>query len=213
MQRLAVVGAGGFAGEVLALVEAVNAAGSRPRWELVGVYADWAPDPDFLSSWELPHLGPVSALGTLDPEVLHVVAVGDPQGRRMLVDTIGPDREAAVLTHPTAAVGRHVGLAPGTIVCSHASITTHVSVGRHVQVHAGAVIGHDSVLGDFATVSPGAVVSGRCGVGEGAFLGAGAILNPRVKVGPAAVVGSGAVVLNDVDPAVTVVGVPARPVG
>lgn len=210
MRRLAVVGAGGFAGEVLALVEAINASGATPPWEVVGVLADWVPDEAFLESWGVAHLGPTDAHASLDPDVAVVLAVGDPGGRRDLADRVGTGRDLATLVHPSAAVGRHVRLGAGTVVCSHASLTTHVVVGRHAQVHAGAVVGHDCVLDDLATVSPGAIVSGRVHLGEAAFLGAGAVVNPDVTVGAGAVVGSGAVVLSDVAPHTTVVGVPAR---
>ncbi|CAM3587043.1 NeuD/PglB/VioB family sugar acetyltransferase [Nocardioides zeicaulis] len=211
MGRLAVVGAGGFASEVLALVEASNAAAGSPVWQVVGVLADWVPDDDFLDSWDVAHLGATDAHTRLDADVSLVVAVGDPDARRALVARIGSGRDYATLVHPSAALGRHVRLGAGAVVCSHASLTTHVVVGRHAQVHAGAVVGHDCVLDDLATVSPGAIVSGGVHLEEASFLGAGAVVNPRVTVGRGAVVGSGAVVVSDVAAGTTAVGVPARP--
>jgi serine acetyltransferase len=53
-------------------------------------------------------------------------------------------------------------------------------------------------------------------VHDGAYIGTGAVLregkpNKPLVIGVGAVVGAGAVVLNDVAPGTTVVGMPARP--
>jgi len=80
-----------------------------------------------------------------------------------------------------------------------------------VQVNVGCSLSHDVVLGDHVTLSPGCRLTGGVSVGEGAFFGVGAVVGPRVTIGAGARVGAGAVVLHDVDPGVTVHGVPARP--
>jgi serine O-acetyltransferase len=50
-------------------------------------------------------------------------------------------------------------------------------------------------------------------IGDDVFIGAGARVLGGIDVGTGAVVGANAVVLRDVAPAATVVGVPARPIG
>lgn len=211
MRQLVVIGTGGFAREVLVVVDAINAAAARPLWQVVGLVADWTPDPAALEVWgDAPYLGPVDVLDTMGPDVSYVIAVGATDGRRALAERVG-SRPAAVLVHPSAALGRDVQLGPGTIVCSHVSITTHVIVGRHAHVNLNCTIGHDVVVGDHVTFSPGSLVSGHVTIEDEAMLGTGAILNPEVRVGRGATVGSGAVVLSDVAPGATVVGIPARP--
>ena len=49
-------------------------------------------------------------------------------------------------------------------------------------------------------------------IGDRAFIGAGARILGGIKIGHDAKVGSNAVVLSDVAPRTTVVGIPARPV-
>ena len=81
------------------------------------------------------------------------------------------------------------------------------------QINTLAVVEHDAVVGAFAQVGPGAVLGGAAQLGDGAFAGMGCLIRDHVTVGSEAVVGMGAAVTADVPSRVTVVGVPARPVG
>ena len=60
------------------------------------------------------------------------------------------------------------------------------------------------------TYAPAPRLAGRVTVESGAFVGIGATVIQHVRVGYEAVVGAGAVVISDVAPMSTVVGVPAR---
>jgi sugar O-acyltransferase (sialic acid O-acetyltransferase NeuD family) len=117
------------------------------------------------------------------------------------------------LRHPRAYLGDSVTIGAGSFVAPAAVATTDVSMGRHVQLHAGCTIGHDTVLGDFVTIAPGARVAGRVVLGEGAFVGIGAVVLPDIEIGRWTVVGAGAVVTRHVPDNVTVAGNPARVIG
>jgi acetyltransferase-like isoleucine patch superfamily enzyme len=66
------------------------------------------------------------------------------------------------------------------------------------------------VSGDWTQIHCHADVTGRVTVGESVTIGSHASLLPGVKVGDRAIIGAGSVVNRDVEPDVTVVGVPAR---
>jgi UDP-perosamine 4-acetyltransferase len=57
------------------------------------------------------------------------------------------------------------------------------------------------------TSQPAARLSGGVIVHEGAHIGLGAIIRQRIKIGREAIVGAGAVVVKDVAPGTTVIGV------
>jgi acetyltransferase EpsM len=65
-------------------------------------------------------------------------------------------------------------------------------------------------VGDFANINPAATICGWVTIGEGAFIGAGSTIKDRVSIGAWSIIGAGAMVLRDIPPNVTVVGVPAR---
>jgi sugar O-acyltransferase (sialic acid O-acetyltransferase NeuD family) len=213
-QPLVVIGAGGFGREVVDVVEEINRERAAPGrgFEVLGFLDDGDPDMDLLADYQLEHLGPVATLRDMPADVEYVIGIGSPAVKAK-IDQELIDRRAAVLVHPSATIARNVGLGPGTIVCSHVSISNHIALGRHVHVNLNCTIGHDTTLGDYVTASPLCGISGNVHAEAGVFLGTGAMINPGVTLGAGAVVGSGAAVIKNVPAGMTVVGVPAKPRG
>lgn len=216
-----IIGAGGQGRETHAVLAAL--ARLDPRWSCAG-FLDDAVGPDGAgldddTTAALARLG-VAVLGPIDqlvPGARHVIAVGDPSSRARIDGALAaagcPPESAATLVDPGAVVGTDVAFGPGAVVQAGATATTHVRTGRHVHVNPGAVLSHDCRLGDHVSVSPGVVLAGGVVVGDRVLLGAGATVLPGRRIGDDAVVGAGAVVTDDVPGGVTVVGVPARPLG
>lgn len=214
-QRLVIIGAGGFGREVLDIVEAINfnqtATGTTP-FNVLGFLDDGLPDDRLLGAYGVNHLGPVSHLAELPEDVGYLIGIGDPAARRE-IDKYGQSlgRTSPVVVHPNVTQGREVELGPGTVVCSHVSLTNHIRLGRHVHVNINSTVGHDAVLDDYVTLSPLVAISGNVNAAPGAFFGTGCKVNPGLTVGESAVVGTGAAVIRDVAAGTTVLGVPAKP--
>jgi sugar O-acyltransferase (sialic acid O-acetyltransferase NeuD family) len=210
-RRIVVIGAGGHAREVLDVVDAVNASGSD-RLDVIGVLADPAPPRLPIADYDVPYLGPPEALEEVEPEVGYVIGIGDPAVRCRIEARLRGDREAVTLVHPNVTIGRATVVGQGCVLFSHVSITNRVTLGRHVHVNRNATIGHDVVVGSCVLIGPTAAVSGNVTIGDRAYVGAGASIRERVRIGSDSVVGLGAAVVRDVEPGVTVVGVPAAPI-
>jgi sugar O-acyltransferase (sialic acid O-acetyltransferase NeuD family) len=207
---LAIVGAGGFGREVLDVVRAVNDV--QPTWEVVGFVADDAPEADLIERISTRWLGTIDEFLGAPAASHYVLGIGDPKVRRSIAERL--DRfglAAATLVHPAAAIGADVELEPGSVVCSHVSITTNVRLGRHVHVNLNSTIGHDSRIRDYVTINPLVAVSGDVTLEEGVTMGTHSSILQGLRVGAGSFVGAGAVVVKDVPSGVTVVGVPARP--
>lgn len=96
-----------------------------------------------------------------------------------------------------------------------------VGAGILIDHGTGVVVGETAVIGDDVSFLQGVTLGGtgkeigdrHPKIGNGVMLGAGAKVLGNIRVGDCSKVGAGSVVLHEVPPHCTVVGVPARVVG
>lgn len=116
------------------------------------------------------------------------------------------------IIHPSAIIARRVTLGAGIIINAGVVIETGAAIHDHVIIHAGCVVEHDNVLEDFVNLAPGVHTAGRVHIQTGAIIYTGASIIPNITIGVRSIVGAGAVAIQDVDPGIIVVGIPAQPV-
>jgi len=209
-ERIAVFGAGGFAREVAWLAEVC---GYR-----VSCFVDDDPTKIGRVLNELPILS-LDECATKFPDVRVSAGIGSPQSRKAIMDRVaGRGLEICTLIHPRVERSRWITFGAGVVICAGNILTTNIAVGNHVQINLDCTVGHDVQLADYATLAPGVHVSGFVHIGYGAYVGTGATIingtrDQPLTIGAGAVVGAGACVTRSVDENVTVVGVPAKPVG
>lgn len=204
---LVVLGGGGFAREVLWLLEDCNE--DTAAWNVLG-FIDENPALHGQSLCELPVLGGLDWL--TNRTGIHVISgVGGNAVRRKFAK-LGADLGLpfATLVHPDAKRSRFVEIGEGTVVCAGNILTTQVQVGRHVNVNLDCTIGHDVVIEDFCNLSPGVHISGFVHLAEDVDIGTGAVILPGKRVGRNTTIGAGAVVNTDLPENGVAVGIPAK---
>jgi len=200
---LILVAASGLACESLEVARAVGC------YEVVGVVDDNA------HLWgEL--LNGVKVIGGLDvirdhPDAALLLCTGKGAARESLAARLDlDDSQYATVIHPSVSVPPSCVVGVGTIVMAGSVLTASVTVGRHVVLMPNTTLTHDNNVADFATLCSGVVLGGSVEIGKRAYLGMNASVRERRRVGMDAVIGTGAVVLTDIPPAETWVGVPAK---
>lgn len=210
------IGAGGFAREVLDVVEAHNAThlqGDEEHISVVGVVDD---DPSALNLERIvargyEYRGSLTRILEEQSSGSFLLGIGTPVVRKRLarrLERAGWLPKAVI--HPDATIGSVKEIGPGTIICGGVQLSTNTRLGQYVHLNPNVTIGHDAVLEDFVSVNPAATVSGEVLVESQALIGAGAIVLQQLIVGRGATVGAGACVTKSVSSNKTVVGVPAQ---
>lgn len=214
IKPILIIGAGGFGREVYWLIREINE--NRREWNVLGFLDD---DKSALDGFEnYPEI-----LGTLEDyseinkrhnrSLWLINAIGDPEIKKRTVSAVSTDHPKwATLIHPTASVGTNSTLCEGCILARNSMVTCDARLGCHVHVNIYASCDHDTVLGNYCTLSPHVDIQGAARVGEGVFFGGHAVVLPKAKVGDWARVGAASLVLRNVKPGITVFGVPAKPI-
>ncbi|HPF40601.1 MAG TPA: acetyltransferase [Phycisphaerae bacterium] len=141
-----------------------------------------------------------------------IIAIGDNGVRRDIarrVEALGFELVSAI--HPSARLATNVTLGKGLVIAAGALVCAHAQIGDYAILNTGCIIDHESMIGMAVHICPGVRLAGHVVAESGAFVGIGATVIQNVRIGFEAIVGAGAVVVKDVEPMTTVVGVPAQP--
>ncbi len=140
-----------------------------------------------------------------------IVAIGDNGVRRNYAERIERTGLALInAIHPSANIARNVTIGTNCVIAAGALVCAHCQIGDSVILNTGCIVDHESMVGTACHICPGARLAGRVTVESGAFVGIGATVIQNIRIGCEAVIGGGAVVIHEVAPMSTVVGVPAR---
>jgi len=205
-----VVGAGVQGRQVCAAVDAATrSAGDR----LLGFLDDDAGrHGQTLDGW--PVLGPL-AWARSYPGLLNVaVGIGQALAKRQVVARLramGGHIRFPPVIHPFSCVGPGVELGDGVVIQPGVVLTCNLLVGEFTIVGACSSISHDARVGAYNFLAPGLRVAGFGIVEDDCVTGLNTCLLGHVTMHSGSISGAGAVLIRDVAPGETVVGVPARP--
>lgn len=212
VQDVVIWGSGGHARELADLIEAINQ--DTRRWNLLGFVDDEPSRHGQMILGDRCVLGGIEWLQAQTRRPSVVLGIGASAARARVARRLtGLDVEFPSLIHPSALVTRHASLGIGAVVCGFAVVNNRASLGDHVHLNISSSVSHDCRVGSFCTLAPGARLTGAVTLADGCDLGASCTVIPGRVVGEWTIVGAGAVVVDDVVPNATVVGVPARVVG
>ena len=178
--KLQIIGHGGFAKEV--------AAWARNQYFI-----------DFFAEDERP-------LSNLNPKTQAVIAIGDPNTRRRIAESL-PNQKWATLVHPSVTLlDRDVRAMRGCIICEGVILTHDIVIDEHSIINLNCTIGHNCRIGAYNTLSPSVNMSGNVITNNNVYIGTNAAIKEGVMITGNATIGMGATVIGNVKEAGTHVG-------
>lgn len=206
---MVILGAGGFAKELLQVVE------QHYPLDSIAFYDDRTPDLPALLFDTYPIIRNKEELKKFFQEFgsQFVIGIGNSKARdtmaRMATEQGG---ELASAIDKNANISTYCTIGEGATILANANISNSAIIGKAPLIYYNVIVTHDCHVGDFAELSPGATLLGHVTVGDYTQIGANATVCPKVTIGNHCFVGAGAVVTKDVPDNTIVVGSPARAV-
>ncbi|CAG9613435.1 Putative acetyltransferase EpsM [Bacillus rhizoplanae] len=203
--KIVMIGQGGHSKVVRDIILSNN------EYEIVGYLDDRYEDIAIVDNI---YFGPISTAHEMINyfnQIKFVIAIGDNKVRKLIVEKLClSENYYATLIHKTAVVSPSAKIGNGTVVMPNVVINADTQIGNHVIINTGSVVEHDNIVGDFVHISPHVTLTGSVIIEEGAHIGAAATMIPSAKVREWSIIGAGSVVINDIPPNCTAVGIPAK---
>ena len=207
MKNLIIIGAGGVGREVSLMIQQINEL--EPTWNMIGFIDDNADNwGKVINGYSV--IGGLDSLGFFSADTYVVIAIANYKVKKRIVSKLNGKYKFATIVHPRVWIHDFMTLGEGSIVYEGVILTSNIEIGKHVIVSPKCGIGHDSVVKDYASLLWNVNVSGNDLIEEGVTMGSGSTVIQGKIIGQGAIIGAGAVVINDIEPYCTAVGVPAK---
>lgn len=210
MKKVIMLGAGGFAREVLDTIDVINEQ-KKDNILPIGFVYDGAKEDKGKLIHNIPVLGEISCLKEFDlNEIQLVAAVGRPVWRRKMVEEAKSLGGKFInIIHPTVTLSKWAKIGEGVIMQRYCGIMPDVVIGDFFISNGFVGIGHDATIGDYVQMNSHVVISGGTVIGKDVYIGLRATILP-CKIGEKAVIGACALVTKDVPPNMLAKGIPAK---
>lgn len=207
--KIAIVGAGGFAREILTLINDINK--QSPQFDVVG-FVDRNKNQMIHG---LPVIGSDEEVNETKEPLALVIAVGEPHLKEKIYKKYTNSLISfPSLIHPSVIIGdkNSVSIGQGCLICAGSILTTDIRLHDFITLNLMCTVGHDTVIKSFSSFMPSVNISGEVIIEKGVYVGTGAKIINQVNIGDNTIVGAGAVVAKSLPSHCTAVGVPAKPI-
>ncbi len=208
MKDIAILGCGGFAKEVLFLIEDINA--NRQEYNFLG-FVDYDPQSESITvAGESYKVFKESDFLTHHQDCLVAMGVGDPKLLKKLGDKFSAF-QFPNLIHPNfVGHARGIQYGRGNIITAGCIFTTDIVIDSFNIFNLNTTLGHDSIIASCNVFNPGCNISGGVNIGTGNLFGTNSVILQYVECGDNSVLGAGAVLNKALESNKVAVGIPAK---
>ncbi len=201
MEKLIVIGAGGYAKSVLDSIDYYN-------YRIKGFLDEYSKEEE--------HLGYPILWNSLDgienPEkYFYFIAIGNNKLRKIWYDRLISKKLRMInVVDKSAIISPEAKIGTGCFFGKMSVVNSKAVIGNNCIINTKALVEHGCIVKDHANISTNAVINGDVEIGMGTFVGTCSATIGQILVGEWSTIGAGAVVIDNVESGVTVAGVPAK---
>lgn len=201
MERLIVIGAGGYAKSVLDSVDYYN-------YQIKGFLDEFSSEEEHLGYPILWH----SLDEVQEPEkYFYFIAIGNNEIRKKWFDRLVEKKLRLInVVDRSAIISPEAHIGTGCFFGKMSVVNSRAIIGNNCIINTKSLVEHGCMVGNHVNISTNAVINGDVTVGDGSFIGTCSVTLGQTSIGTWSTVGAGAVVTKDVGNAITVAGVPAK---
>lgn len=165
MRDLFIIGGGGFASEVLFVIERIQV--NERKWNNIYIVDDFKHSGDKIRNYKV--VGSIDYLLGIEEEIDAIITINDPIGRKFVVDKVKSNKNIFFpnIYDASSIVDKdylHIG--EGNVIMHYVVLSTDLTVGDFNIFNSYSGVGHDSVIGDFNSFNPRVAISGRVIIGD-----------------------------------------------
>lgn len=201
MEKLILIGAGGYAKSVLDSIDYYN-------YEVAGFIDEFAEKAE--------HLGyPILARSLEnvinEEQYFYFITIGDNRHRKIWYDKLqGKNLRLINVVDKSALISQRATIGNGCFIGKMAIVNSKSVVCDNCIINSKALIEHGCYVSEHANISTNTVINGDVRVGKGSFIGSCSVTKGQLRIGDWVTVGAGAVVVTNVENNKVVAGVPAK---
>lgn len=201
MEKLILIGAGGYAKSVLDSIDYFN-------YEMIGFIDQFTENKEHLGYPILAH--ELNQIENKD-SYYYFISIGDNIKRKIWFEKLKIlGLKTMNVVDKSAIVSKDATVGTGCFIGKMAIINSKANIKDNCIINSKALIEHGCKVCSHANISTNSVINGDVIVGEGAFVGSCSVTIGQLKIGSWSIVGAGAVVTKNITDNVTVAGVPAK---
>jgi sugar O-acyltransferase (sialic acid O-acetyltransferase NeuD family) len=212
MKDLYLIGGGGFATEVLYVIERIN--DLENRWSSIFIIDDNIDVHSKIRNYEVK--GNLQYLLSIHHEVDIVITINNPEIRKEIVQFLKKEKNnfhfPNIFDSSSIVDNESIVIGEGNVIMHYVILSTQLQIGNFNVFNSYAGIGHDSLVGDFNTFNPRVAISGNVIIGNLNSFGVNSTVLQNKRIGSHNNIWLNSAIVKNIKDNGTYFGVPAKKV-
>jgi sugar O-acyltransferase (sialic acid O-acetyltransferase NeuD family) len=212
MKDLYLIGGGGFASEVLFVIERISKI--EKKWKSIFIVDDVKENGDKVREYQV--VGNIDYLHQLKEDIDVIITINDPEPRKNIIETLKAKKKNVnfpnIFDTTSIVDEKYLTIGEGNIIMHYVILSTKLVIGNFNIFNSYTGIGHDSVMGDYNSFNPRVAISGKVIINDLNSFGVNSTVLQNKKIGSRNQIWLNTTIVKNLKDDGTYFGIPAKKV-